>query len=409
MKTEIIPVGTEILLGNIVDTDSSFLANQLSMLGIDLYFISAVGDNQERLVDTLKRAWERADLIIVTGGLGPTQDDITREAIGRLLGEELQVDRDLWEELQGLLKQYAGKIPPSNVRQAATIRSAQIVRNRMGTAPGWWVEKDGRIVIALPGPPDEMQLMWQEGVLPRLRERVTGEIILSRTIKTFRLAEAAVDELVAPLSQLSNPTVATYINPDGVHLRITAKARRREEAEELLSRWEHQVRQILSSHIWGVDEDTLASVIGELLKARNITLATMESATEGLLCNTIASGCEGSACFAGGLTVCSDRARAAWGIEAPIKEQPEDGGVEVARAMADAARTKLDADIGLGVDGALNLDANSGRAFIAITGDRIERTHIHTLRGGRSRMKQRAVYAALFDLRHALLEEDLCT
>lgn len=406
MKTEIIPVGTEILLGNIVDTDSSYLANQLSMLGIDLYFISAVGDNQERLVDTLKHAWKRADLIIVTGGLGPTQDDITREAIGRLLGEELRVDQDLWEELRSLLSQYPGKIPPSNVRQAATIPSAQVVRNRMGTAPGWWVEKDGRIIIALPGPPDEMQLMWQEGILPRLKQRVTGEIILSRTIKTFRLAEAAVDELVAPLSQLSNPTMATYINPDGVHLRITAKGGRREEAEAILSKCEDQVRQILSSHIWGVDEDTLASVIGELLKARSMTLATMESGTEGLLCSTIASDCESCTCFAGGLVACSDRARAACGIEGSFDEQPEGAGLGVAQAMADIARTKLDAHIGLGVVGDFNPDVNSGRVFIAIVSDKIERTRMHTLRGGRSRMKQRAVYAALFDLRHTLLEEE---
>jgi len=141
MQAEIIPVGTEILLGNIIDTDSSFLANQLPLLGIDLYFISTVGDNQERLVDTLKRAWKRADLIITTGGLGPTQDDITREAIGELVSEELTVDDKLWQELQDLFKHYLREIPQSNIKQATIIPSAQIIPNRMGTAPGWWVEK----------------------------------------------------------------------------------------------------------------------------------------------------------------------------------------------------------------------------------------------------------------------------
>jgi nicotinamide-nucleotide amidase len=179
MKAEIIPVGTEILLGNIIDIDSSFLANQLPLLGIDLYFISTVGDNQERLVDTLKQAWKRADLIITTGGLGPTQDDITREAIGELVGEELEVDDNLWQALQDLLSSYIGEVPQSNIKQATIIPSAQIIPNRMGTAPGWWVEKDDHIIIALPGPPDEMKLMWQEGILPKLEQRVTGEVILS--------------------------------------------------------------------------------------------------------------------------------------------------------------------------------------------------------------------------------------
>jgi len=218
LKAEIIPVGTEILLGNIVDTNSSFLANQLPLLGIDLYFISTAGDNQKRLVDTLNRAWNRSDLIITTGGLGPTQDDITREAIGELVNEEPTVDEKLWQELQDLLRRYLGEVPQSNIRQATAIPSAQVMPNRMGTAPGWWVEKDDHIVIALPGPSDEMRMMWQESVVPKLQGRSPKEIILSRVIKTFRLAEAKVDEMVSPISKLSNPTLATYINPDGVYL-----------------------------------------------------------------------------------------------------------------------------------------------------------------------------------------------
>jgi len=232
MQAEIIPVGTEILLGNIIDTDSSFLASQLPLLGIDLHFISTVGDNQKRLIDTLKQAWKRADLIITTGGLGPTQDDITREAIGELVGEELTVDDKLWQELQDLLRRYIGEIPKSNMKQATIIPSAQIIPNRMGTAPGWWVEKDDHIIIALPGPPDEMKLMWQESIFPKLKQRLAGEVILSRIIKTFRLAEAKVDELVAHISKLSNPTLATYIKPDGVYLRITAKAKEKTEAQQ---------------------------------------------------------------------------------------------------------------------------------------------------------------------------------
>ena len=405
MKAEIIPVGTEILLGNIIDINSSFLSNQLPLLGIDLYYISTVGDNQERLVDTLKQAWKRADLIITTGGLGPTQDDITREAIGELVSEELKVDEKLWQELQGLLSRYPGKIPQSNIKQATIIPSAQIIPNRMGTAPGWWVEKDDHIIIALPGPPDEMKLMWQEGMLPKLEQRVTGEVTLSMIIKTFQLAEAKVDELVAHVSKLCNPTLATYINPDGVYLRITAKAKGKTEAQRLISQSEEQIRNTLSSYIWGVDDDTPGSVIGELLRAKNLSLATMESCTEGLLCSTIASGRGSYTYFKGGLLACCDEAKMACGVDTSIMERYGKENTQVAKAMAETARRNLKTDIGMGVGGNINPDKNSGDAFIGLSSDKFEQTLTHILRGNRSRMKQRAVYAALFDLRRMLLEE----
>jgi nicotinamide-nucleotide amidase len=405
MKAEIIPVGTEILLGNIVDTDSYFLANELPLLGIDLYFISAVGDNHKRLVDTLKRAWKRADLIITTGGLGPTQDDITREAIGELVNEELKVDEKVWQRLQDLLSRYSGEVPQSNIRQATIIPSGQIIPNRMGTAPGWWVEKDDHIIIALPGPTDEMKMMWQEGVLPKLEQIVTGEIILSRTIKTFRLAEAKVDELVAHISRLSNPTLATYINPDGVYLRITAKAKERTEAQRLVSQSEKQIRQILSPYIWGADDDTLGSVIGELLTAKNLSLATMESCTEGLLGSTIASGRESYTYFKGGLLACCNEAKIACGVDTSIVERYGQASAEVARAMAETARRNLKGDVGMGVGGNINPDKNSGEVLVGLTSDKFEQSFTHMLRGNSSRMKQRAVYAALFDLRKMLLEE----
>ena len=405
MKAEIIPIGTEILLGNIIDTNSAFLANQLPVLGIDLYFISTVGDNRRRLIDTLRRAWKRADLIITIGGLGPTQGDITREAIGKLVGEELKVDEKLWQDLQDLLSRYLGEIPQSNMKQATTIPSAQIIPNRMGTAPGWWVEKDDHIIITLPGPPDEMKMMWQEGILPKLEQRLTGEVILSRIIKTFRLAEAKIDELVAHLSKLSNPTLATYIKPDGVYLRITAKAEEKAEAQHLISQSEEQIRNILAPYIWGVDDDTLDSVIGKLLTARNLSLATMESCTEGLLCSTIASGWESYTYFKGGLLACRDDAKIACGVDVSLMEQYGKESTQVAEAMAKTARRTLKADIGVGVGGNMNPDKNSGQAFIGLSSDKIEQNFTHMLRGNISRMKQRAVYAALFDLRKILLEE----
>jgi len=254
-----------------------------------------------------------------------------------------------------------------------------------------------------------MKLMWQEGVLPKLEQRATGEVILSRVIKTFRLAEAKVEELVAHLAKLSNPTLATYINPDGVYLRITAKAKDRREAQRLISQSEEQIQAILSPYIWGVDDDTLDSVVGKLLRANRLSLATMESFTEGLLCSTIASGPESHTYFKGALLACCDEAKIACGVKPFVMERYGNESIQMAQAMAETARRILKTDIGLGVGGNLNPGKNSGNAFIGLSSDKFEQTFTHILRGNRARMKQRAVFAALFDLRNMLLEEVQCT
>jgi len=341
--------------------------------------------------------------------LGPTEDDITREAIARLVGEEMATDQEVWGELQRLLSRYPGGIPKSNMRQASVIPSAEVMHNRIGTAPGWWVEKDKHIIIALPGPPAEMKLMWEESVLPRMREKGERATILSRTIKTFRLAEARVEELVAPLSRLSNPTLATYIHPDGVYLRITAKAATEEEAHSIISNSEEEVRRALDAHIWGVDNDTLGNVVRRLLKDRNLTLATMESSTDGFLCCAIADCSESSCGFAGGLLAVNHRAKAALGVDGATMERHGEESPEVARAMAGVARKHLCADLGLGVSCAMDSDSNSGDAFICLNREGSSREFSHRLRGDRARMRQRAVFAALFDLRGVLLEEVQCT
>lgn len=409
MKAEIIPIGTELLLGNVVDTNSSFLANQLPLVGIDLYFISTVGDNQERLVDTLKKAWMRADFIITTGGLGPTQDDITREAIAESVGEELRVDEQLWRELQSRFSQYLREIPHGNIRQATFIPSAEIIPNSMGTAPGWWVEKENHIIVAVPGPPDEMQLMWMESIMPRLQERLTKAIILSKTIKTFGLTEAKIDELVAPFLPLSNPSLGVYIKPDGVYLRITAKAQKEAEAQQMISQRESDIRNTLAHHIWGVDDDTLESVTGQLLKAKNLSLATMESCTNGLLSSTIASSLESPSYFKGGLVALADETKVTFGVDTHLMDQYGKESIQIAEAMAEAARKSLKTDIGIGIAGSMNPDGKSGNIFIGLASDKFKRTSGGAFLGNqlRLRIKQRAVYGALFELRKILLEEEV--
>lgn len=399
MRAEIISIGTELLLGEIVDTNTPYLATQLSSLGIDLYFTSAVGDNAERLVGVLKRAWQRSELIITTGGLGPTQDDITRDGIARLLGEKLEVDEELKQHIVSFFARRGLEMPPSNIRQATLIPSAVAMPNPQGTAPGWWVEKDGRIIVAMPGPPGEMQFMWQNEVLPRLQKR-SGAVILSRMVKTFGLSEAKVDELLADLTPSPNPTLATYAKLDGIYLRIAAKAEQPEAAQEMISKREAEVRAILGDIIWGVDDETQEGVVGQLLVAKGLSLAVAESFTGGFLTHTLASALESERYFKGGLIATSDEVKVALGLDPKLVTG--EANAEVAKAMAVLARRKLDASIGIGIEGESSAEAVSGMVpgtvFIAIDSEQIKQHQVQSYSGRLYQMRRRAAYYALFDL-----------
>jgi len=251
MKAEIISIGTELLLGQITDTNATYLASELPLLGIDLYWISQVGDNRSRLVDALKGACDRSDIILTTGGLGPTEDDITREAIAEMLGEELSVDPEIEQWIRGIFSKLGYEMPERNIKQANLIPSARAIANLRGSAPGWWVENEGRMILAMPGPPGEMRQMWKTEVRPELKRRLSGEVIVSRTIKTLGLAEARVDELVSPLLASTDPTLAVYAKLDGIQLRLTTKNRVRAKAEETISQAEEQLRIIATANHTG--------------------------------------------------------------------------------------------------------------------------------------------------------------
>src|SRR5207244_8624345 len=264
----ILSCGTELLLCHITDTNATYLAQSLSALGIDLYLVSQVGDNLGRIVETLKRAWERSDLIIMTGGLGPTEDDLARESISALLGETMQVDPRLEAELRAMFAARNSVMPERNIKQATLIPSAQALPNPRGTAPGWWVEKDGHVIVAMPGVPREMYYMWENEVIPRLAP-FTGGLIFTRILRVWGLGESAVEERLGSVIHSNNPTVATYAKSDAIDVRITAKAETREQAEQQVAEMETRVRGMLGHHIFGVDKDTLQSVIGKQLLARN--------------------------------------------------------------------------------------------------------------------------------------------
>ena len=408
MKAEIISIGTEILLGQITDTNASYLASELPLLGLDLYWITQVGDNRNRLVDALNRAYKRSDIIITTGGLGPTEDDVTREAIAELLGEELYIDSELENWIRGIFKTIGYEMPESNLKQANLIPSAQAMANLRGTAPGWWVEYQHKLILAMPGPPNEMKQMWETDAKTRLKQRLGGEVIISRTIKTLGLAEAKVDEMVNHLLSSTNPTLAVYAKLDGIQLRLTAKSEIGEVAENLIAEAEAQLQNILGETIWGYDEDTLEGLVGSILREKRLSLATMESCTGGLLASVITDVPGSSDYFKGGFITYSAQMKAAYGVDAELLAQRGTVDPDVAAAMAKAARLNLEADIGIGITGVAGPSEIEGKpagmVHIAIDSEKRSTSVSVRFPPRRHEIKRRAAYSALFKLRQLLLE-----
>ncbi len=400
MRAEIISIGTELLLGEITDTNASYLASQLPLLGIDLYWISQVGDNQSRLIEVLKRAWQRSELILTTGGLGPTEDDLTREAIAEMLGEKLGIEPTLASGLRERFARLNMEMPLSNLKQANLIPSAEPIRNEQGTAPGWWVERDGRILVAMPGPPREMQEMWRKEVQPKLHQGSVA-IILSKTFKTFGLSEAAVGELVSPLFSSTNPTLGIYAKPDGIQLRLTAEAENQEQAEKKIAGGEASIRALLGEYIWGTDNDTLESLTGHLLVEKGLSLAVIEDYSGGWLTTSITDVPENPTFFKGGLVAYSDEAKVAFGVSAEIISQYGAVSPEVAQAMAEAVKTLLRADIGVSITGIEETEAwPTGIVYIGMADGKSKRVI------NRTQGKRRVAAAALFELRKSLIALD---
>jgi len=307
----------------------------------------------------------------MTGGLGPTEDDLARESISALLGETMQVDPKLEAELRDIFARRSVRMPERNVKQATLIPSAQALPNPLGTAPGWWVEKDEHIIIAMPGVPREMYRMWEQEAIPRLHP-YTGGLIFTRILRVWGLGESAVEERIDALLHSNNPTIATYARSDAIDVRITAKASTGEEAERLVAGMEAQARQLLGHHVFGVDKDTLQSVVGRYLTARNQTLAVMESLTGGRLSSTITDVVGSSTYFIGGIVSYNANVRVQMGVPHEILEQYGAVSEEAARAMAHAVRELLKADFGLGITGVAGPDTLEGKAVgtvhIAIEG-----------------------------------------
>jgi competence/damage-inducible protein CinA-like protein len=360
VRCEVLAIGTELLLGQIVDTNSSWIGEKLADAGIDSFEHRQVGDNLDRMVQALRELLDRSDAVIVCGGLGPTPDDMTRQAIAEVMGVELERRDDLVEWVSSLFTSRGRAMPENNLRQCDVPVGAEPIPNSVGTAPGIKAPVGDKIVYAVPGVPYEMQLMMSEHVLPDLLARSGQQgAIVSRSLKTWGTSESGLAEMIAHrVDAQTNPTIAFLARGiEGLVVRITAKASTPEEARALIEPEERALREILGDLVFGVDDETMETVVLDLLRKRGLTVGLAESLTGGLVASRLVSVPGTSDVLKGGVVAyMTDAKRSVLGVTAESVVSSE-----CARQLAAAARRVFGADVGLGVTGVAGPDEQEGQ------------------------------------------------
>ncbi|HEU4963178.1 MAG TPA: competence/damage-inducible protein A [Bacilli bacterium] len=356
LKAEIIAVGTELLMGQIANTNAQHLSQRLAEIGVGVYHHSVVGDNRERAKRVVELAKERgANVIILTGGLGPTEDDLTREVVAEVLGRPLHLLEEIVEHIRNFFTYRGLEMPENNKQQAMVIAGAQVLANPRGTAPGQYVEEDGVHYFLLPGPPTELKGLFEEQVLPRLLE-VQGnakQVFASRILRIFGIGESSMEEKIKDLIQgQTNPTIAPYASEGECVLRLTAGAASEAEGLALIAPVEAKIRKRIGSYIYGVDEETLPVKVGKELRAKGQTLVTAESCTGGMIGAMITdlAGC--SDYFWGSLVCYHNRVKQqALGVEEGVLQTYGAVSRECAEQMAEGARQRVGTDWAVSVTG----------------------------------------------------------
>jgi nicotinamide-nucleotide amidase len=300
MKAVVMSVGAELLGGFLTDTNATYLAQDMSAAGIDLVGVMQVGDDRDRIAQVIQRAAEDAELIVITGGVGPTEDDLTREAIAHYVGEEVHVDPEQLKLVERFFASRGIPMPERNAKQAWLIPSSEALPNPVGTAPGWFVRHDGHIIVSMPGVPREMHRMWREQVLPRLQDRLGTTSIVSTTVKTIGIGESAAEDMVKDIIHRGHPVVATYAKNDGVHIRITASDESQEVAERLVQQTEQEIREIFGPHAYGDLDTRLGQAILAQCKKRGAAIRVVEAGSAGRILNMLAEEHELAGWFSGG-------------------------------------------------------------------------------------------------------------
>ncbi len=399
MVAELIAVGTELLLGNVANTDAQIISQGLSALGITVLHHTVVGDNPQRLAEALETARNRADIIITTGGLGPTYDDLTKQTICKTFNRELELHEDILEELKTWFQTKMGKkMPENNIQQAMLPVDCTIFDNPVGTAPGCAFVEDGVHVLMLPGPPFECRYMFEHRAAPYL-EKLTDGVIVSHEIRVFGMGESAVEEaLHEPMTTLTNPTLAPYAKTNECMVRATARAESREKAEELLTPLVREVCETLGDVVYGVDVGSLEEVVSGLLAERGLTLAAAESCTGGLLSKRMTDLPGASKVFRGGVVSYVNDVKAnVLGVPREVLEQYGAVSEETARAMAEGCRRVCGSDLAVSLTGVAGPERDDwgnevGTVYAALAGP--EETICKKLTCGRGRGRDRVRTAA---------------
>ncbi len=409
MTAEIVSVGTELLLGQIIDTHAPYMARILADCGIGCTRRQTVGDNLDRLVESLQLALSRSDIVVAIGGLGPTQDDLTREGIVAALDDELKLDESYEKTLRELFATRRFKWVESNRKQAMRPTCATFIDNPNGTAPGLLCQKNGKVVIALPGPRNEFNPMAEGPVRTFLQGILGGTVIHSRTLRICGLGESYVEEQIRHLMQGENPTVAPYAHPAEVHLRITARAESRDMADQIIDPMEQAIRKVLGNAVYGVNDETLEQAVIKLLVERTRNLAVAESITGGWLGQRLTTVPGSSSAFLGGVIVYDLEAKESLlGIDMDRLKQFGPVSEEVAKEMSAKVRERLNTTYGLSITGNAGPTSDSdskpvGQVFIGLAGPTGTEVREHRLRGARDDIRQRCTQLALVQLREALL------
>ena len=351
MQAEIISIGTELLLGTIVDTNAAHISRQLAEIGVDLYHRMTVGDNEGRIADCIEEALESADVVLCSGGLGPTVDDVTRQAVARATGQELVLDEEMLNWIEERFRGWGHPMSENNRRQAFKPEGAIAIENPVGTAPIFIVQHQRGDVIVLPGVPHEMEHLMEHEVLPYLRRKLgRQEVIKARVLRTVSIGESQVDSRIGDLMESGNPTVGLAAHPGQTDVRIVAKAASEEEADRLIAEMEGKVRERLEEVIYGMGEDTVVEVVVRMLAERELTLGTVECGVDGVVSRRIFDAPDGPAVLGNCLIV--EQVEEAIGLLDLPRAQLKKAGefsAKAARAAAREGRAFLEVDLCLAI------------------------------------------------------------
>ncbi|MGN1266616.1 MAG: competence/damage-inducible protein A [Dorea sp.] len=412
MTVELISVGTEILLGNIVNTNAAYLAEKCALLGLSCFHQSVVGDNEERMEDAIRLAISRTDIVILGGGLGPTKDDLTKEVTAKVFGRNLYEDAHTKERIQDYFrKMSSNQITENNWKQALVPEGAKVIDNHNGTAPGLILEENGKIAILLPGPPNEMIPMFERDIAPYLN-RLQPEGIYSKMVKICGIGESKAETMIADLMDAqSNPTIAPYAKTGEVYLRVTAKAETEEKANEMIEPVLKELYSRFGNYIYTTDErETLEEAVVKILNERHMTLTTAESCTAGLLSGRIMNVPGASSVYNEGyITYSNDAKEKLLGVHHETLEQYGAVSPQTAREMAEGAAKASGADAAIGVTGIAGPGGGTkekpvGLVYVGCSVNGKVRVEEYHFTGNRNKNRDYAVVRALTLLREELLK-----